>query len=93
MFACGRGCGQECPRAAKHRPSKGRQRKGYGLAAESYTIETGRTFELQLDVNSHLRETHDRFNALSTARMEASSMLVSTPAPQRLPPLPCLIWM
>ncbi len=34
----------------------------------------------------------DLFSALSTARTEASSMLVSTPAPQRVRPLPCLIW-
>lgn len=34
---------------------------------------------------------YDRFNALSTARTEASSMLVSTPAPHRVRPSACLI--
>ena len=34
---------------------------------------------------------YDRFNALSTARTEASSMFVSTPAPQRDLPSACLI--
>src|ERR1035437_9076930 len=35
--------------------------------------------------------THDRFNALSTAFTDASSLLVSTPAPQRALPSACLI--
>jgi|GEM_PF-4749525 len=34
---------------------------------------------------------HIRFSALSTARMEASSMLVSTPEPQRVLPVASLI--
>lgn len=34
-----------------------------------------------------------RFNALNTARIEASSMFVSTPAPQRDFPPAGLIWM
>lgn len=34
-----------------------------------------------------------RFNALNTARTEASSMFVSTPAPQRDFPPAGLIWM
>ena len=34
-----------------------------------------------------------RFNALNTARIEASSMFVSTPAPQRDFPPTGLIWM
>lgn len=37
------------------------------------------------------RRLHDRFSALNTARTEASSMLVSTPAPQRVRPSLCLI--
>ncbi len=34
----------------------------------------------------------ERFNALSTAFTEASSMFVSTAAPQRVRPSACLIW-
>ena len=33
----------------------------------------------------------DRFRALNTARTEANSMFVSTPAPQRVRPSGCLI--
>ena len=33
-----------------------------------------------------------RFSALKTARTDASSMFVSTPAPQREPPEASLIW-
>ena len=37
------------------------------------------------------RSNHNRFNALKTALTEASSILVSTPAPQRVIPLTILI--
>jgi len=36
---------------------------------------------------------HSRFNALNTARTDASSIFVSTPAPQRVLPSGVLIWM
>jgi hypothetical protein len=41
----------------------------------------------------HSTRAYDRFNALSTARTDASSIFVSTPAPQRVRPLLSLIWM
>ena len=41
---------------------------------------------------SGLETGYDRLSALSTARIDASSMFVSTPAPQRVLPLASLIW-
>ena len=48
---------------------------------------------LRCPLSSRRPEVQDRFNALRTARTEASSMLVSTPAPHRVRPLLGLIWM
>ena len=46
--------------------------------------------EMECDLFKHI---HARFSALNTARTDASSMFVSTPAPQRDFPSAVLIWM
>lgn len=63
------------------------------FTAENAELRRGSECNLCVSLR-YIRMAHTaRFTALSTALMEASSMLVSVPAPQMSLPVAVLIWM